>query len=116
MPSYSDIPPPMPNMDMATMLVQKYNDLPYPKGWLSSAGCLARFNPRSSSTPFPVSTMEWIPSEIMAEEPVMAAAMNLTTAMARFPMMAATIAIREPLCVVVGYHHILCACIKKWIF
>jgi hypothetical protein len=52
----------------------------------------------------------------MAEEPVKAAAMNLTMAMARLPMMAATIAIREPLCVAVDYHHFLFGCIKKRIF
>src|SRR5665647_798434 len=42
--------------------------------------------------PLPVSTREWIPSEIIAELPVIAAATNLIVAIARFPMIAATIA------------------------
>ncbi len=40
----------------------------------------------------PVSTSEWMPSEIIAELPVMAPAMNLITAMAALPMIAATTA------------------------
>ena len=40
----------------------------------------------------PVSTTEWMPSLIIAELPVMAPAMNLMTAIARFPMIAATTA------------------------
>ena len=40
----------------------------------------------------PVSTREWMPSEIIAELPVIAAATNLMVAIARFPMIAATIA------------------------
>jgi hypothetical protein len=44
-----------------------------------------------------------MPSEIMADEPLTAAAMNLMIAMVRLPMMAAKTAIFEPLCVVMDY-------------
>ena len=40
----------------------------------------------------PVSTTEWMPSLIIAELPVMPPAMNLITAIARLPMIAATTA------------------------
>jgi hypothetical protein len=53
--------------------------------------------PWSSNDPLPVSTSECIPSDIIAEEPVMAAATNLITAIARLPMTAATTATFEPL-------------------
>ena len=39
-----------------------------------------------------MSTTEWMPSLIIAELPVMAPAMNLMTAIARLPMIAATTA------------------------
>ena len=39
-----------------------------------------------------MSTTEWMPSLIIAELPVMAPAMNLITAIARLPMIAATTA------------------------
>ncbi len=39
-----------------------------------------------------MSTTEWIPSEIMADEPVKMAAMNFITAMIRLPITAATTA------------------------
>ena len=39
----------------------------------------------------------------MADEPVIAAAINLMTAMIRLPATAATTAVFEPLCVVMGF-------------
>lgn len=53
--------------------------------------------------PFPVSTREWIPSDIIAEDPVIAAAINLMQAMIRFPAIAATTAMVELPWVVTGY-------------
>ncbi len=44
-----------------------------------------------------VLTTGWMPSEIMADEPVTAATMNLISAMIRLPARAATTAIQEPL-------------------
>jgi hypothetical protein len=44
--------------------------------------------PNSSSTPLPESTIEWIPSDSMAELPVTPAAMNLVIAMAPFAAIA----------------------------
>ena len=49
-----------------------------------------------------MSTSEWMPSETMADEPLRAAAMNLMIAIARLPRTAATTAIFEPPCVVMG--------------
>ena len=45
--------------------------------------------PRSINLPLPVSTSEWMPSEIMAELPVNAAATNLVQAIAILPRIAA---------------------------
>jgi hypothetical protein len=44
--------------------------------------------PMRSRTSLPVSTLEWIPSEIMAELPVKLATMNLVPAIARFAAIA----------------------------
>ena len=86
------MPPPPAKMMMATTKLQKYSSLPWPKGWFVSAGLAPRRIPYSSSTPLPVSTTEWMPSLIIAELPVKAAATNLVAAMARLPTMAATTA------------------------
>ena len=75
---------------------------------------MARFIPRSTRQPFPVSTSEWIPSEIMAEEPVTAAAKNLMIAMIRLPAMAAKTAILEPLCVAVSYLPVIITRVEHW--
>ena len=49
--------------------------------------------------PLPESTMEWMPSEIMAWEPVMKAAMNLTMPTRTLPQIAAMTAMVElPFC------------------
>ena len=53
------------------------------------AGFLAWRMPKSTRKPLPESTMEWIPSEIIADDPEMAAAMNLTMPTAMFDAMAA---------------------------
>ena len=52
------------------------------------AGRWLRFMPTSSSTPLPVSTSEWMPSESIAELPVTPATTNLVTAIATFAAMA----------------------------
>src|SRR5262245_62116042 len=52
--------------------------------------------PTASSTPLPVSTSEWIPSDSIAELPVIAAATNLSSAMATFAPMANATVRREP--------------------
>ena len=52
------------------------------------AGRWLRRRPTSSSTPLSVSTAEWMPSDNIAELPVMPAAMNLVTAMATLAPMA----------------------------
>src|SRR5262245_44582381 len=52
--------------------------------------------PQSSSSPLPVSTNEWTPSDNMAELPVRKAATNLVIAMARLPPTAAKITVRDP--------------------
>ncbi len=89
MPCMSDTPPPRANTDTATTSVQKYSSLPKPKGCSMVAGFLAWCMPKSTRKPLPESTMEWMPSEIMADEPEMAAAMNLTMPTAMFEAMAA---------------------------
>jgi hypothetical protein len=45
---------------------------------------LDRRRPKKTRASFPQSTTEWIASEAMAEEPVAAAARNLTVAISRF--------------------------------
>ena len=62
------------------------------EGVVLVGGRRARRRPWKSRTPLPVSTREWMPSEIIAELPVNAAATNLMTAMARLPMIAAMMA------------------------
>jgi len=44
--------------------------------------------PTSNSTPLPASTVEWIPSDSIAELPVMPAATNLVSAIAKFATIA----------------------------
>ena len=56
---------------------------------MGSAGFLACRRPNSNSTWFPVSTTEWMPSDSIAELPVMAAATNLVTAISALPARAA---------------------------
>ncbi len=72
---------------------EEYNSMPWPNGWALSAGRAARRRPWKRSPPLPVSTREWMPSEIMAELPVIAPATNLMAAMAAFPAIAATTAV-----------------------
>ena len=60
-----------------------------------SAGRAPRRRPWNRRPPLPVSTTEWMPSEIMAELPVSAAATNLMTAMAALPTMAAITAVLD---------------------
>jgi hypothetical protein len=56
--------------------------------------------PKSIKPPLPVSTTEWIPSVSIAELPVKADAINFVTAIKRFPMIAAKIAVFDSLSVV----------------
>lgn len=51
--------------------------------------------PYNIKPPLPVSTIEWIASESMAELPVKNAAMNFVTAIATFPSIAAKIAVLD---------------------
>ena len=69
---------------MATIRLQKYCSMPWPKGWSASGGRWLRWIPNRSRIWLPVSTTEWIPSEIIAELPVNPAATNLVAAIARF--------------------------------
>jgi hypothetical protein len=78
----------MPNRATATIRLQKYSSLPWPNGWLASAGLRLFFKPSNRRTWLPVSTAEWMPSESMAELPVKLAATNLVTAMSRLAPMA----------------------------
>ena len=57
----------------------------------------------------PVSTSEWMPSEIIAELPVIAAAMNLMVAIARFPTIAAMIAFLDSAAMAASLHGALAA-------
>ena len=54
-----------------------------------SAGFFAFRSPKSRSPWFPVSTSEWMPSAIIAAEPVIPAATNLVTEMSPLPIRAA---------------------------
>jgi hypothetical protein len=62
--------------------------LPWPNGCSSLGGRALRRVPTSSSRPLPVSTAEWMPSDSMAELPVMPATTNFVTAMATLAAMA----------------------------
>lgn len=71
-----------PNIKIETINAPKYSSLPYPKGLLSSGFFLLLFIPSNNSISFAVSASECMPSEIIAELPVMPAAINLVIAMA----------------------------------
>src|SRR5581483_2868413 len=64
-------------------------------GWARSGPRRLRRSPIHRRTPSPVSTSEWMPSEVIAELPVRAAAANFTAAIARFAATAASTAIRR---------------------
>src|SRR5690606_7612241 len=69
---------------------------PKPNGCAGVAGREARCIPYSSNNWLVVSTVEWTPSLIIAELPVIAAAMNLVIAIARLPQSAATTTSFDP--------------------
>jgi hypothetical protein len=69
-------------MSTATIRLQKYSSLPWPNGCSGVAGRWLNLMPTSSNTPLKVSTAEWMPSDSIAELPVMPATTNLVAAMA----------------------------------
>src|ERR1044072_3011978 len=89
------MPPPRAKIRIATTSGQKYSSLPCPKGCLVSAGFLLFFKPIINNSPLPVSTIEWMPSESIAELPEKKAAVSLVAAIARLPAIAAKTAVLD---------------------
>ena len=75
------------------MRLQKKTSLPWPNGCSTLGLRCDSLMPTSRRMPLPVSTIEWIPSESIAELPVMPATTNFVTAIARFDAMAAYTAV-----------------------
>lgn len=76
---------------MATTKPYRYIFFPCPNGNCVLAGCAARFNPYRIRILFPVPTIEWTPSDNIAELPVILTAINFIMEISVLPISAAII-------------------------